>query len=325
MWFVIDSCIDRETKTPTALLYLNSIGVDLTKIKLVVCSHWHDDHIRGLSDILAAAPNARFCMSSALASKEFLSLLQAYSDGSTEEDPFTSGVAELTNCLKIVRSRNTPPKLATQDQRIFMSQDGVVELWTLSPSPENSARSLISLAKLMPPLWTNKLTLPAQGPNHVAVAMHFRAGEHSILLGSDLEEHGNILTGWSAVLASNEKPGQKASLYKVAHHGSITAEHQSIWTDLLLPDPLAILTPFSRSKLPRAEDIERIKARTNRVFITAHGAKPIVKRTGALAKMLKSKNMSIVDLRPGSLQCRIDCAIPDSEWRIVQTGNAKQL
>jgi beta-lactamase superfamily II metal-dependent hydrolase len=325
MWFVIDSCVDRESRQPAALLYLESIGVDPSKIKFVACSHWHDDHIRGLSEILAAAPNAKFCMSNALASNEFVSLLNAYSDGSSNEPPFTSGVAELTQCIKILKNRNSPPKLAGQDQRLYMSEDGKAEFWSLSPSSENTAKSLIRLASLMPPLWTNKFTLPAKGPNHLAVAMHFRAGEHSVLLGSDLEEHGNPLTGWSAVLSSAEKPPHKAGLYKVAHHGSATAEHNGIWTDLLTPTPLAILTPFTRSGLPRNEDIDRIKNHANRVFITAHGAKPAVRRTGALAKMIKSKNMSVVNLNPGTLQCRIDWATPNAEWQIVTSGHARQL
>jgi beta-lactamase superfamily II metal-dependent hydrolase len=324
-WFVIDSCIDRETKNPAALRYLASLGVDASQIAIVACSHWHDDHIRGISDVLAAAPNAKFCMSTALAHDEFISLIQVYKDGLSDEAPFTSGVAELTRALKILKDRNTPPKLATQNQRIYMANGGTVELWSLSPSSQNVTETLLGFAKLMPPLWTNRFTLPAKGPNHLAVAMHFRVGEHSVLLGSDLEEHGNSHTGWSAVIGSAERPPQMASLYKIAHHGSVTAEHEGIWDSLLSPNPLAIITPFSRSKLPRTEDVNRIKGRSSRVFITANGTQPAVRRTGALAKMVKANNLSAFESRPGLLQCRIDCSIPGSDWQIVKQGSALQL
>lgn len=324
-WMVVDSCLDNESKTPAALRYLSSIAVDPEKIKLIACSHWHDDHIRGISAILEAAPNAKFCMSNALASREFLSLVHVYKDGLSDEAPFTSGISELTRSLEILKSRNLPPRLASQDLRLYRSPSGDVELWALSPSPQNLSDSLVRLAELMPQVWTNRFTLPAKGPNHLAVAMHFRAGQHSVLLGSDLEEHGNQNTGWSAVIASPERPPQKAGLYKVAHHGSQTGEHPGIWTDLLLPTPVSILTPFSRSKLPRDSDVNRINEKSAGLYISAHGPRPALKRTGALAKMVKSKNLSTIDVRQGMLQCRVDCAAIDAQWQVTEYGSARRL
>ena len=47
-WVVVDSCLDSRTGAPAALTYLNTLGVDPSVgVKLIVASHWHDDHIGG--------------------------------------------------------------------------------------------------------------------------------------------------------------------------------------------------------------------------------------------------------------------------------------
>lgn len=60
-WFIVDSCINPNTKEPLAIEYLKSINVNYSNdVKQIICTHWHDDHIRGLSTILELCPNAEF-------------------------------------------------------------------------------------------------------------------------------------------------------------------------------------------------------------------------------------------------------------------------
>ena len=66
-WILIDSCIDGQTKRPAALSYLQDIGVNPAQdVKMIVASHWHDDHIRGLASVVEACPQARFVLSDAI-------------------------------------------------------------------------------------------------------------------------------------------------------------------------------------------------------------------------------------------------------------------
>ena len=52
-WLINDSCVD-STGEPVALYYLRRIGVRVEdQVKLIVASHWHDDHVRGLREIVA--------------------------------------------------------------------------------------------------------------------------------------------------------------------------------------------------------------------------------------------------------------------------------
>ena len=69
-----------ETKHPIALEYLKSIGVNPAQsVEGLIVSHWHADHIKGASKILAECPETSFYHPAALLKKEFLSFLSAYS------------------------------------------------------------------------------------------------------------------------------------------------------------------------------------------------------------------------------------------------------
>ena len=49
-WLVVDSCVNQYAGGTPALDYLQTIGVDIAHaVVIVTASHWHDDHIRGLS------------------------------------------------------------------------------------------------------------------------------------------------------------------------------------------------------------------------------------------------------------------------------------
>jgi glyoxylase-like metal-dependent hydrolase (beta-lactamase superfamily II) len=73
---IVDSCLDPSTKQPVSLLYLEKLGVDVVAaVKVVLVTHWHDDHIRGLSTVVEKCKSARVCYSAALLKQEFLSLV----------------------------------------------------------------------------------------------------------------------------------------------------------------------------------------------------------------------------------------------------------
>ena len=69
-WLLIDSCLDPESKTPATAVYLDQLGVKPENVKAIVASHWHDDHVRGISHLAKKYPDAEFFMSAALNNKE---------------------------------------------------------------------------------------------------------------------------------------------------------------------------------------------------------------------------------------------------------------
>lgn len=101
-WICIDSFVDTQTRRPIALAYFDRIGVDPTAIKRVVATHWHSDHMRGLSEVLSAAPSARFVCPRAFAEAEFSTLIAAAEERRHKDQP----LAEFARVLEILDERS---------------------------------------------------------------------------------------------------------------------------------------------------------------------------------------------------------------------------
>ncbi len=43
------------TKRPISEVYLTGLGVDPSQVRAIVASHWHDDHVAGISQLRACA------------------------------------------------------------------------------------------------------------------------------------------------------------------------------------------------------------------------------------------------------------------------------
>ncbi|MBN2497434.1 MAG: MBL fold metallo-hydrolase [Deltaproteobacteria bacterium] len=284
-WLVVDSCVTSDRKTPAALAYLAHIGVDpSTAVKLVVATHWHDDHIRGLAALYRACTSARFVCSQALKNEDFLTLSKMAGERSLMK---SSGVDEFNAILAELERRRGAPRWAMAD-RVLWSRGGAVpcKVWALSPSDGVVTRAFRSFSRLLQSRGSPKKRIPAPERNQGSVAILLSVGSKSILLGADLEA-GREDRGWAAVLATHAVVEGKSKIYKVAHHGSESADNPQIWTDLLLDQPIAILTPFSRGNvhLPTESDIQRIEKRTRYLYSTARVASRRARRTtGSVAR-----------------------------------------
>ena len=139
-WIVIDSCLDKASGNPASLDYFQEIGVDPLSVKLVVATHWHDDHVRGMARQLTAFRNAQFCSSPALTKKEFTATAISYE--SRHGIVAGSGATELCDVLEILRKRSVYkfPKKASPGRLVFSvaSEDSghgnECRVITLSPS-----------------------------------------------------------------------------------------------------------------------------------------------------------------------------------------------
>lgn len=101
-WLLVDSCIDPDSKAPASGTYLEKIGVDAGQVRSIVASHWHDDHIRGISQLATRHPKADFVISAVFNDKEAGAFLAAYSGASSSE--LARGAKEL---FGVMRARET--------------------------------------------------------------------------------------------------------------------------------------------------------------------------------------------------------------------------
>src|SRR5688572_10415690 len=106
-WMVVDSCIEATSGQPVALEYLQLIGVDPSNaVKLVVNTHLHDDHARGVAAVLRQCAAATFACSAAATVMELLALIHA----SAQRE--TSITKEFAAVIGILEERRAPGQRA---------------------------------------------------------------------------------------------------------------------------------------------------------------------------------------------------------------------
>ncbi len=210
-WFIIDSCIDPVSKNPVPLIYLKQINIDpAICVRQVIATHWHDDHIRGLSKIIKTCSAADFICSGALLFDEFLQLLAIYENRVFMEN---SGVNEFQEVLKVLSerarlfgNRYMPPTFAVANRLLWkgsLNNAGLrynCSIYSLSPSDASVLAAKLDYQDLLPREKEPKRRLIAATPNHTAIVIWVNIEDFNILLGSDLEETGDPQKGWSVII-----------------------------------------------------------------------------------------------------------------------------
>ena len=323
-WVIVDSCLNAESQ-PAALTYLRALGSNpAERVRLIVATHWHDDHIRGMGSLVEVCGNASFCCAAVLCQEEFLTVVGAL--GGSHVYPTGSGIQEFRKVLSLLEERSTKPVYAIANRRIF-NRDGC-EVWALSPSDEEFEAFLRDIGHLLPKERETKRRIPSLAPNRVAVVLLIKIDETVILLGSDLERQG-----WLKILDSYERPNCKASVFKIPHHGSENAHDDRVWNEILHSEPIAALTPWRRggSALPKMSDVQRIISFTKKAYATASHNDLISKslprsRSSAVEKTIREAGATITraGLSRGVIRLRREFG-SQTDWDIETFGTACQL
>jgi hypothetical protein len=314
-WCIVDSCIARGSNEPVALEYLRSLKNNAVDgIRLIIATHWHDDHIRGLSTLLRQAPNALFACSGAL-DKDIFRELVALSDYAVPE---RSGVAEFASIYELLIARQqmgTPrhlvsPMYASSNRRLLSLTGNArpfsAHVTSLSPSDGTITAYYWKISEMIPKVGDVQRRLVSQDPNHSSVVIWVEAGERHALLGADLEHTEHAGEGWRAVLASNQQTAA-ASIFKIPHHGSANGDCPEVWTQLLSPNPIAVVTPFiARVRLPKPSDIERLCSRTENAYCTVEGTGKPPSRDAAVDREMRrfAKERRVLQGQPGHVRIR---------------------
>jgi len=333
-WCVVDSCLDKDTGRAAALVYLEEIGVDLQRqVEIIVCTHWHDDHIRGMASLLAACQNARFICSSSLRESAFLQIV-ALSE--TIRGAHGGGLNEFARVLQQIMMRrhcNEPSPLETCHAGSVLlerrDESLPLKIASLSPSDTDHKRMSETFAEKRNQLLSSeyKQSVPTMHPNLGSIVLRVEIGKQMILLGADMESRKSKTGGWSAIL-SQAPAASKADFYKIAHHGSNTGDMPGIWTELLVPDCPAVLTPNQRlaNPLPRVTDVERILRRTPNAFATAPASLKRKRLEQPAERLLRHKDIAVYEIpsSQGHLRARVSIHTKDV-WKIHTYGRAFQL
>jgi Metallo-beta-lactamase superfamily len=184
-WIVVDSCIHGDTKEPVALVYLRSIGINpATAIKVILATHWHDDHYRGFSQILSAAPAAHVWIASALTDREFLQFASRM--GKNKTAVAGNKLSEFSKTIGEIRRRHEAglPTFGFASAKTSMYRVGAgvsghgfpCEILALSPSHGDMLNFMSRLAADMPRSRQTKRAVPSPQPNHLSMATMISVG-----------------------------------------------------------------------------------------------------------------------------------------------------
>jgi beta-lactamase superfamily II metal-dependent hydrolase len=326
-WIAIDSCIDPvDPNQVVPLHYLQRLGVDCaTKVTCIVATHWHDDHIRGLSDFLAVCPSARFCCATAFADKDFKKY--ALANSATDPSPIGNTTKEIVAIFKQLERSGRSGRFITSDRLLHTSSlDPRIELYALSPSDERVAQFISRVAAQLPKALQPMRRAPDLQPNDVAVALLLRLGNDSVLLGADLEEiPGN---GWTMIVNDSQCIREPASVFKVAHHGSENGHCDAVWDQLLASNSIAVLTPWRRGghSLPKESDVQRILGRTQNAYSTATPVSTSPsRRENAVERMLRVQRIKVRLAHPRPGHVRLRRKLNDAQWQVQTDGTATHL
>jgi hypothetical protein len=304
---------------------------------MLVVSHWHDDHIKGVSKICKSCENARFALSSAMHQRDFFRFVNvvnkrpvySYAGKSTDE------IMQILNTLE--KRKDTfgehPHKWASIDKVLYadrISENGPdAKVIALSPSDHAVTTALIEIAKLIPRANTEIKVESAINPNLFAIALWVSIGNIRILLGSDLEEAAHPRGAWSVIANSENKPAGRADAFKVPHHGSQNAHCDDVYDRMLTGRHISVLTPFNHGNvvLPNDSDIRRLKKqKCSAVYMACKSSNRNFKHDSAVEKILKESTKSRKTLSSfGRITLRKRVSSNEDDWQIFTEGHAHEL
>lgn len=324
-WLVVDSCVDMtDPDKPSApLKYLRSLGVNVEQdVRLIVITHWDDDHFKGIAEVVEACPNAEFCSSQVFSDEKFTSFVEAISSAALKTDG--GNVANIRKVLQLLVDRGIPLKVATPSRQLYTNP--VIKCW--SPSDLDANMFLEYIAKMHPKAGQAYRKAIPTTPNLASVVLTIEWLDNSVLLGADMEYSNNNLCGWGAVVTEANKIGVGLSnLVKIPHHGSISGHDERMWSDLLQDKPISVISPFGKgsifSRPPTPEDIKRIRKKSSKLYLTAnHTIRTAPSNMPyAVKRSLREGMITLTSKKTpmGIVRCR---RLPKAEWKSELLGVA---
>ncbi|HEY6691429.1 MAG TPA: hypothetical protein VI006_01180 [Solirubrobacteraceae bacterium] len=312
-WLVVDSHrVGDRTSPPVALEYLAAIGVPSEVVALVAATHWDRDHIAGLSEVVEECTEADFMCTGAIHDPEFFRQLALVA---RHEGPLGPGAKEFRSVLEILDRRGRGVLWANRLSALELASG---ELRALAPSELTQTMALRRGA-------TGPGRLPSEPtPNDSCLVLWYQAEQVSFLLGADLEA-GAAGTGWEGVL-ERFSPRCRASVFKVAHHGSEDAHHSGIWHQLLAVGPDSIVTPYSPARRPRVEDVDRLRSLSTAHFTGPEGGGR-VRRSSHVERMVQAHTVGRVRRRVGPVgHVRLRRSLAaEATWEVSYNSVARSL
>lgn len=303
----VDSFNESETGTPVALRYLDELGVAPSAIELCCVTHWDQDHINGITNLVRAATDAKAVLSLALRRPDFVRLALEHQKR-TYASPLGSGTREFVKLLELLKNDGRALQVAMQDT-VLRNADGTI-VTALAPSSDTALAALgaASVAALEAAQTGDSVVEPT--PNDASLVLRIAATGTDILLGGDLERDG-----WEAVIGCVALQGVAAQHLKVPHHGSEDADEPRLWNEKLIDNVEYAVSRFNNGEhsLPRDTDRKRLRARSTAGVVI--GPAPTRQRLhGVVGRRVRAATKDGV--------WRVTGAVGHARWRAPTSGSS---
>jgi hypothetical protein len=265
-WGVIDcfaSALSDPAANPT-YKFLESRKVK--ELEFLCLTHPHDDHFRGMSQLLESFSVRYFWRPSAMSGERLKWLLQlSWRDALRSGDSTaTDDATELERIFTLVkesrRERKAPliPKNATVGTQLYpvpVDTSAALQIWCIAPSGTQTDNYEDDLKKCFDTSGHLIASLPHARHNEISLALLVIYGKTRIILGGDVEKNG-----WISSRGEFGEERLAADFVKISHHGSTTGYCDGLWEIFSKSGkPIAALTPFQRHRLPRKEALTHIR------------------------------------------------------------------
>jgi len=312
-WVLVDSCVDPRTQRSASIVYLENLGVNLNKnVGWIVATHAHNDHVRGLSQLVDSCAQATLIVPQASSAEEFVALMKI-DDERTPYGTRWSSYSEFRDSFAILKARHSDYRLlargaASKEFPPGASKAGAnVSMYFVAPSEVAVTRSVVEFSERIRRFYSPGVsTLPSQDPNTFSSAFVIEAYGVKLLLGGDVEA-GSSEWGWVNI-ANNYAYVNEIDGHKVPHHGSPNAYEPIIWNSWLKSTAVNVVTPYRSSRRPRPDDVSRMRSHGHELWQTSNSesiaASKRAKRAQAALSGLTYSKVEVVGGIMGQVRVR---------------------
>lgn len=324
-WIAVDSCVDSEGDC-AAVNYLDAIEIDHSNIKQIIVTHWHNDHIRGLSKLLDWCKEAEFFCPTVFVAEDFLEFVSANSERDISQ--LGASTSDLAECFNVLLARQQRPRFVGPDRVLSNLAAPPLQIFSLSPSDARIQQFLLLIGQYRAQRGQTRRAVRDLHPNLVSVVLRIVFGNDAVLLGADLQE--NPHNGWTTITTTSQVlNGPRATVFKIPHHGSENAHADVQWTHLLT-NPISVLTPYNRGahRLPTEADVQRIRNLSASAYATARLSSVSPRKLDpSVARSLTEGNIKIrtAEIKMGHVQFRRKMSDPPGCWKHRLFGNAVSI
>jgi beta-lactamase superfamily II metal-dependent hydrolase len=268
-WGVVDCYSESlsDTAKNHTLNFLRSRGA--RELEFLCLTHPHEDHYRGMSQLLQNLNVRQFWRFGGMSGKQFRSLVHYFTIDASRADARREidNADEFYKIFRLVKEKGIGEKLVGFRQQLFPEKLDIkahLQIWSLAPSGGQLSRYEDQLAKCFDSDGTIRDKIPYARHNTVSIALLIQYGKTSVLLGGDVERRG-----WADAIKEVPSERFSVSAVKVSHHGSDNGYTDNLWQLFAGGGkPIAVITPYRRFGLPKPEALDLIGDHSTSVITT---------------------------------------------------------